>query len=62
MKKGELYVEALKLCTLSELIDLMCLKATHEGAEVRVKVTYPRNARGGKKRMLAAELTRRGGK
>lgn len=40
--KGALYAQCVKELTLQDIIDLVCLKATLVGADVRVKVSYPR--------------------
>jgi hypothetical protein len=39
--KGALVAECIKQLLLSDLIDLVCLKATLDGKEVRIKVTNP---------------------
>ncbi len=37
--KGAAYADVIKRFTLQELIDLVCLKATLENTNVRIKVT-----------------------
>ncbi len=40
--KGALFAQCIKELTLSDLIDLVCLKATMGGQQVRIKVIQPR--------------------
>lgn len=47
--KGALFAEFVSKLTLQDLIDVVCLKATMVGADIRIKVTYPQNAKRGKK-------------